>query len=110
MAFGLFPILFWRVHVMPPMKGILPAITSVLVIGYSWQNAHNPAPSSVGWGWPIAWRRMVCVMIGTSNLPLRRSVAGVADRIKQASASRSSGPIYLRRRRKKSQSDGRTRA
>lgn len=49
---------------MPPMKGILPAITSVLIIGYSWQNAHHPAPSSIGWGWSIAWRRFVCVLIG----------------------------------------------
>ncbi|GAA5882877.1 hypothetical protein JCM16303_006623 [Sporobolomyces ruberrimus] len=94
-AFGLFPILFWRVHVMPPMKGILPAITSVLIIGYSWQNGHNPAPSSIGWGWPIAWRRFVCVLIGisiafvwtyvppvtTQKISIRRTYSRVIDRL-----------------------------
>ncbi|GAA5954631.1 hypothetical protein JCM3765_003834 [Sporobolomyces pararoseus] len=94
-AFGLFPIFFWRVHVMPPMKGILPAVTSVLVAGYSWQNAHNPSPSSVGWGFAIFWRRLVCVLIGisiafvwtyvppvtTQKISIRRTYSRVIDRL-----------------------------
>jgi len=77
------------------MKGILPAVTSVLIIGYSWQNAHNPAPSSIGWGWPIAWRRLVCVLIGisiafvwtyvppvtTQKISIRRTYSRVIDRL-----------------------------
>ncbi|GAA6035596.1 hypothetical protein JCM8097_004920 [Rhodosporidiobolus ruineniae] len=59
-------IFFYRVHMMPPMTAILPAVTAQLVIGYSWQDAHNPALSSVGWGWDVAWKRFVCVMIGIS--------------------------------------------
>ncbi|GAA5991944.1 hypothetical protein JCM11641_001599 [Rhodosporidiobolus odoratus] len=59
-------IFFWRVHFMPPMTAILPAVTAQLVIGYSWQDAHYPALSTVGYGWDVAWRRFVCVMIGIS--------------------------------------------
>ncbi|GAA6024554.1 hypothetical protein JCM11491_000604 [Sporobolomyces phaffii] len=66
LAFGLFPIFFWRVHVMPPMKAILPAVTSMLIIGYSWQNAHDPSPTSIGYGWEVAWKRFVNVIIGIS--------------------------------------------
>ncbi|GAA5893885.1 hypothetical protein JCM5296_004627 [Sporobolomyces johnsonii] len=59
-------IFFYRVHYMPPITAILPPVTTMLVLGYSWQNGHNPALSSVGWGWDVAWRRFVCVMIGIS--------------------------------------------
>lgn len=68
------------------MTAILPSVTIMLVIGfvrisllfllhlldhqgvrrYSWQNAHNPSLSSIGYGWDVAWRRFVCVMIGIS--------------------------------------------
>ncbi|GAA5961874.1 hypothetical protein JCM8115_001452 [Rhodotorula mucilaginosa] len=58
------PIFFYRVHMQPIMTAILPSVTSMLVIGYSWQNAHNPSLSSIGYGWNVAWRRCVCVMIG----------------------------------------------
>jgi hypothetical protein len=27
------------------------------IIGYSWQDAHNPSPASQGWGWEVAWVR-----------------------------------------------------
>ncbi|BGP41609.1 hypothetical protein JCM10449v2_005600 [Rhodotorula kratochvilovae] len=57
-------IFFWRVHMQPVMTAILPAVTTMLVIGYSWQDAHNPSLSTVGYGWDVAWRRFVCVMIG----------------------------------------------
>ncbi|ORY69419.1 hypothetical protein BCR35DRAFT_307980 [Leucosporidium creatinivorum] len=59
-------ILFYRIHWQPIMSAILPSVTIMLVVGYSWQNAHQPALSSVGWGWDIAWRRFVCVTIGIS--------------------------------------------
>ncbi|GAA6020046.1 hypothetical protein JCM10207_006768 [Rhodosporidiobolus poonsookiae] len=59
-------IFYWRVHYLPPMTAILPAVTAQLVIGYSWQDAHNPSLATVGYGWSVAWRRFVCVMIGIS--------------------------------------------
>ncbi|GAA5894372.1 hypothetical protein JCM6882_007642 [Rhodosporidiobolus microsporus] len=60
-------IFFYRVHLKGhPMTAILPAITAQLVIGYSWQDAHAPALSTVGYGWSVCWRRFVCVMIGIS--------------------------------------------
>ncbi|GAA5958870.1 hypothetical protein JCM10213_009045 [Rhodosporidiobolus nylandii] len=88
-------IYFWRVHFMPPMTAILPTVTVQLVIGFSWQGAHYPALSSVGWGWAVAWRRFVCVMIGISiafvgaflppssrqKVTIRRTYAKVIDRM-----------------------------
>ncbi|GAA5852185.1 hypothetical protein JCM8547_006692 [Rhodosporidiobolus lusitaniae] len=59
-------IFFWRVHMQPVMTAILPAVTAQLVIGYSWQDAHFPALSTVGYGFDVCWRRFVCVMIGIS--------------------------------------------
>ncbi|GAA5852458.1 hypothetical protein JCM9279_003454 [Rhodotorula babjevae] len=59
-------IFFWRVHMQPVMTALLPAVTTMLVIGYSWQDAHNPSLSTVGYGWDVAWKRLVCVMIGIS--------------------------------------------
>ncbi|GAA5833075.1 hypothetical protein JCM11251_006506 [Rhodosporidiobolus azoricus] len=63
-----FPLIFfYRVHFKGhPMTQILPSITAQLVIGYSWQDAHYPALSTVGYGWAVCWRRFVCVMIGIS--------------------------------------------
>ncbi|KAM0749705.1 hypothetical protein T439DRAFT_326581 [Meredithblackwellia eburnea MCA 4105] len=57
-------IMFYRIYYQPVPTAILPAVTCMLVLGYSWQNANQPSLSSVGWGWDIAWRRFVCVLIG----------------------------------------------
>lgn len=46
------------------MTAILPTLTIALVIGFSWQGAHNPSLSSVGYGWDVAWRRFITVLIG----------------------------------------------
>ncbi|KAK4700228.1 hypothetical protein P7C70_g6023, partial [Phenoliferia sp. Uapishka_3] len=60
-----FPLLmFFRLYYTPIPSAILPVVTSFLVIGYSWQDANQPALSSVGFGWDVAWRRFVCVLIG----------------------------------------------
>lgn len=48
------------------MTAILPSVTCVLVIGYSWKGAHDPSLSTVGYGFSVAWRRFVCVLIGIS--------------------------------------------
>lgn len=67
----------------PVPSAILPSVTCMLVLGYSWyvrflrpkfvpnkphfrdrQDSHQPSLSSVGWGWDVAWRRFVCVLIG----------------------------------------------
>ncbi|GAA5957141.1 hypothetical protein JCM21900_003109 [Sporobolomyces salmonicolor] len=88
-------IFFYRVHFMPPITAILPPVTTMLVLGYSWQNGHNPALSSVGWGWDVAWRRFVCVMIGisiafvwtyippktTQKVSIRRTYARCVDKL-----------------------------
>ncbi|CEQ41511.1 SPOSA6832_03240 [Sporobolomyces salmonicolor] len=106
-------IFFYRVHFMPPMTAILPPVTTMLVLGYSvrfvvllivlrrsltlfspmqWQNGHNPALSSVGWGWDVAWRRFVCVMIvafvwtyippkTTQKVSIRRTYARCVDQL-----------------------------
>lgn len=36
----------------------------MLVLGYSWQNANQPTLSAIGFGFAVAWRRFVAVMIG----------------------------------------------
>ncbi|KAK4049887.1 hypothetical protein OIO90_005276 [Microbotryomycetes sp. JL221] len=66
MAVAFPPIFFYRIHYTPPIEAILPTVTIALVIGYSWQNAQSPRVGSIGFGWDVAWRRMLCVMIGTS--------------------------------------------
>ncbi len=65
-----FPILmFVRSYYQPPIAAILPIVTTMLVLGYSFQDSHSPALSSVGWGWDVAWRRQV---------PSSQSAAGTA--------------------------------
>ncbi|KAK4050247.1 hypothetical protein OIV83_003568 [Microbotryomycetes sp. JL201] len=66
MAVALPFIMFFRVHYTPPIEAILPTVTIMLVVGYSWQNAQMPRIGSIGYGWDVAWRRMVCVLIGIS--------------------------------------------
>lgn len=46
--------------------------TFVLVMGYSWVDAHLPLVGSPGIGWPIAWKRFVTVIIGTFNQRCRQ--------------------------------------
>lgn len=35
------------------------------MIGYSWVDAHLVVLGSPGVGWPVAWKRLVLVLIGT---------------------------------------------
>lgn len=63
-AFAFQVLFFIRVHYTPPISAILPVVTTMLIVGYSWQDSHQPALSSVGWGFEVAWRRFVCVMLG----------------------------------------------
>ncbi|KAJ3016932.1 hypothetical protein HKX48_003802, partial [Thoreauomyces humboldtii] len=65
-AFFLPFLMFYRVHFQPIPAAILPPVTAMLVVGYSWQDAHNPAGSSVGSGFEVAWRRFVCVVMGVA--------------------------------------------
>ncbi|KZT35081.1 hypothetical protein SISSUDRAFT_1064765 [Sistotremastrum suecicum HHB10207 ss-3] len=94
-AFGLaatcavvFPMLmFARLYYpAPPMTLILFTVTTVLVVGYSWQDNHITTPGSPGtsvhfseipqnlisiisggFGWNVAWRRFLLVTIGVSS-------------------------------------------
>lgn len=34
--------------------------------GYGWQNAHGVRLTNAGWGWDVAWRRCVGVLIGVT--------------------------------------------
>jgi hypothetical protein len=34
------------------------------VIGYSWQDTHDPGSANPGWGFDVAWRRFVLVVAG----------------------------------------------
>jgi len=60
------PMLFWRAYFDVPLTSILTLVTSMLVLGYSWSNAHIDSPVNVGWGWAVAWRRFVTVVIGVT--------------------------------------------
>ncbi|KZS91708.1 hypothetical protein SISNIDRAFT_442962 [Sistotremastrum niveocremeum HHB9708] len=63
----------------PPMTLILFTVTTVLVVGYSWQDNHITTPGSPGtsvhfsdvphggFGWNVAWRRFLLVTIGVSS-------------------------------------------
>ncbi|KPV71578.1 uncharacterized protein RHOBADRAFT_31005 [Rhodotorula graminis WP1] len=46
------------------MFGIMAAVTSVLIVGYSWQDTHLPALGNPGVGYSVAWRRALLVLIG----------------------------------------------
>ncbi|KAJ3517352.1 hypothetical protein NLJ89_g569 [Agrocybe chaxingu] len=70
--FFFFARLYWPV---PPMTNIVFFVTTLLVVGYSYQEVHIILPGSPGYGWSVAWRRFVLVTIGvvaafiTSFLP-----------------------------------------
>ncbi|KAL8292379.1 hypothetical protein RQP46_001845 [Phenoliferia psychrophenolica] len=40
------------------------AVALPFIMYFRLQDANQPALSSVGWGWDVAWRRFVCVLIG----------------------------------------------
>ncbi|KAH8105047.1 hypothetical protein DFH11DRAFT_1864282 [Phellopilus nigrolimitatus] len=74
-AFGLaavaaccFPFFFFvRVHYPgPPINVAFFFLTSQLVIGYSWQDTHNPSISVAGWGYEVAYKRFILVTMGTT--------------------------------------------
>ncbi|GEM12833.1 fusaric acid resistance-like protein [Rhodotorula toruloides] len=46
------------------MIAIMMAVTSSLVVGYSWQDEHLPQYGSPGVGYSVAWRRGLLVIIG----------------------------------------------
>ena len=47
--------------------GMMVLMVSVaMVLGYSWQDSHNPNLVNIGWGWDLAWRRLVLVLIGVT--------------------------------------------
>ncbi|GAA5854342.1 hypothetical protein JCM9279_004726 [Rhodotorula babjevae] len=48
------------------MFGIMAAVTSVLVVGYSWQDTHLPSLGNPGVGYSVAWRRALLVLIGAA--------------------------------------------
>lgn len=44
----------------PPLAPILFSVSTALVVGYSWLNAHLVQATNATWGWDVAWRRFVC--------------------------------------------------
>lgn len=68
-----FPLLlFYRIYALPAVRTTLTCVTFVLVVGYSWQNVSIPAPSAIGYGFTVAWRRFVGISLGCA-------IAGVAS-------------------------------
>ncbi|KAF9521875.1 hypothetical protein CPB83DRAFT_840925 [Crepidotus variabilis] len=61
--FFFFARLYWPVH---PMTNIIFFVTTVLVIGYSYQDAILLLPGSPGFGYTVAWRRFVLVTAGVT--------------------------------------------
>ncbi|KAG8864596.1 hypothetical protein FRB96_005100 [Tulasnella sp. 330] len=66
---GLFliPVVFNRLFNPYPIDSLVCGITAMLVIGYSWTNAHLDPLGNPGVGWNVAWRRTICVFIGCSG-------------------------------------------
>ncbi|KAJ3877319.1 hypothetical protein F5051DRAFT_408806 [Lentinula edodes] len=61
-----FPFFFYiRLYIPgPPMRILIFYVTTVLVIGYSYQDQFQALPSSPGVGWSVAWRRFLLVACG----------------------------------------------
>ncbi|KAJ3862063.1 hypothetical protein EV359DRAFT_45947 [Lentinula novae-zelandiae] len=61
-----FPFFFYiRLYIPgPPMRILIFFVTTVLVIGYSYQDQFQALPSSPGVGWSVAWRRFLLVACG----------------------------------------------
>jgi hypothetical protein len=47
-----------------PITTVVFTTSVMLVIGYSWQNGNLMQLTAARWGWDVAWRRFVCVVIG----------------------------------------------
>ncbi|KAI5122416.1 hypothetical protein M0805_002966 [Coniferiporia weirii] len=64
-----FPIFFFIRYNFPasPMTLTIFLLTTGLVIGYSWQDTHNPSLSNAGRGISVAWKRFVLVTIGVTT-------------------------------------------
>ncbi|KAG8992832.1 hypothetical protein FRB94_006979 [Tulasnella sp. JGI-2019a] len=65
-ALFIVPVTFNRLFNPVPLDAIMSGVTTMLVIGYSWVNAHLDPPGNPGVGWNVAWRRVVCVSIGSA--------------------------------------------
>jgi hypothetical protein len=65
-AFGFLALMLIRLNFpAPPVTTLIMVITAALVIGYSWKDTHNPTYGSPGFGFQIAYRRFIEVVIGT---------------------------------------------
>ncbi|KAK2462664.1 hypothetical protein APHAL10511_005397 [Amanita phalloides] len=58
-----YAMLYWPV---PPLTHIIMFVTAMLVVAYSYQDAHFPSPSSPGVGFAVTWRRFVLVVVGVT--------------------------------------------
>ncbi|KXN81239.1 hypothetical protein AN958_05700 [Leucoagaricus sp. SymC.cos] len=50
----------------PPMTNIVFFVTSILVVGYSYQGEHIVTPGNPGAGFSVAWKRFVLVTVGVA--------------------------------------------
>ncbi|KAH9042560.1 hypothetical protein EDB85DRAFT_1915639 [Lactarius pseudohatsudake] len=87
-AVFIFPLMFLRLFAPQQyLQGIiLMAATAVLIVGYSWIDAHLHVISNVGIGWHVAWKRWTLVMIG--------SAASFIAMILPAKSARKASHIY----------------
>ncbi|KAL5501058.1 hypothetical protein ACEPAH_9445 [Sanghuangporus vaninii] len=63
-----FPVLFFFRYYFPasPMTLTIFLLSIGLVIGFSWQDTHDPSPSTAGKGFSVAWTRFLLVTIGVA--------------------------------------------
>ncbi|MCO5565580.1 hypothetical protein L7F22_019254 [Adiantum nelumboides] len=96
-----FPIVMMgRIHFPgPPITPIITCVTVALIVGYSWQDSHNPSFGSPGIGWEIGWRRFLEVVIGAaaayimSTLPPTSSMR-TYFRLSHATIIRETGGLF----------------
>jgi uncharacterized membrane protein YgaE (UPF0421/DUF939 family) len=88
--------LYWPV---PPMTNLIIWFTAALVFGYSYQDTHLASADSPGYGFDVAWRRFVLVIVGVvaagifSFLPPSTTIR-LYQRMTLSTATAEIGSIY----------------
>ncbi|KAF8585510.1 hypothetical protein K439DRAFT_1409815 [Ramaria rubella] len=61
-------LMFVRVHAPgPPATVEIFAITTTLIVGYSWEDTHTHNLSTAGYGLSVSWRRFLLIAIGVTS-------------------------------------------
>ncbi|GAA5916520.1 hypothetical protein JCM6882_003571 [Rhodosporidiobolus microsporus] len=57
------------------------AVTSILIVGYSWQDSNLPSVGNPGIGYELAWKRALLVVIGTGIAAVAMLLPPVSTRL-----------------------------